>query len=428
MKNLRQEYAVSAMTLRFRPCTLVTLAILLAFTSLHARPAETAAKPKVRAITGFIRIDREHFQTQITDAITMLGQAKTAIEQGGYEVESIRITTQPFPEYVRGMSKSDALGFLRGLDELAVKEGVDLNIGPAMLQESSVTSSAELLTELLASSKTVNASIVIASTNGIHWNNLRAAGKLIKAVAESSPHSQGNFNFAATAMLQPYAPFYPGSYHTGMGKQFAIGLESANVVAQVFSKVHEADGAIQQLTTALTADLRNIENIALRVQQQTGWVYMGIDTTPVPLKDVSIGAAIENFSGRKFGSSGTLTAAAVITKAVQAVPVKRVGYSGLMLPVLEDSLLAQRWAEGTYDIDSVLAYSAVCGTGLDTIPLPGDITEQQIQRILEDVASLAVKWGKPLTARLLPVAGKKAGDQTEFKDPFLVNTTIRAMP
>jgi uncharacterized protein (UPF0210 family) len=44
------------------------------------------------------------------------------------------------------------------------------------------------------------------------------------------------------------------------------------------------------------------------------------------------------------------------------------------------------------------------------------------------VASLSVRWRKPLSARLLPVAGKKAGDQTEFDDPFLVNAKIQQLP
>jgi uncharacterized protein (UPF0210 family) len=95
-----------------------------------------------------------------------------------------------------------------------------------------------------------------------------------------------------------------------------------------------------------------------------------------------------------------MTAARVITTAVKAVPVTQVGYSGLMVPIMEDKLLAQRWAESTYNIDSLLAYSAVCGTGLDTVPLPGDISVEQIERIFEDVASLATKWNKPLSARL----------------------------
>jgi uncharacterized protein len=79
-------------------------------------------------------------------------------------------------------------------------------------------------------------------------------------------------------------------------------------------------------------------------------------------------------------------------------------------------------------VDSLLAYSSVCGTGLDTIPLPGDITVDQMERIFSDVASLATKWNKPLSARLQPILGKKAGDRTEFEDPFLFNTTLHELP
>jgi uncharacterized protein len=105
-----------------------------------------------------------------------------------------------------------------------------------------------------------------------------------------------------------------------------------------------------------------------------------------------------------------------------------VGYSGSMVPVLEDRLLSQRWAESTYNVDSLLAYSAVCGTGLDTIPLPGDTAPEQMMRIFGDVASLAIKWNKPLSARLQPVKDKKPGDRTEFEAPDLFNTTLQALP
>jgi hypothetical protein len=96
-----------------------------------------------------------------------------------------------------------------------------------------------------------------------------------------------------------------------------------------------------------------------------------------------------------------------------------------MVPILEDNILAKRYAEGTFNIDSLLAYSAVCAGGLDTVPLPGDVSEDRIARILGDVATLAFKWQKPLAARLLPVAGKKAGDRTGFDSPSMVNTTIQ---
>jgi uncharacterized protein (UPF0210 family) len=258
---------------------------------------------------------------------------------------------------------------------------------------------------------------------------VQAAARLVKFVAEHSPGSAANFNFAATAMLAPYAPFYPGAYHLGEGRRFAIGTEAANVVDRVFAQTAgNAPLAVERLTRELSAHAVALEKLAQQVEKETGWEYMGIDATPAPLREVSIGAAIEKFTGARFGSSGTMTAAAVITRAVQSVPVKRIGFCGLMLPVMEDSLLAQRWSEGTYDLDALLAYSAVCGTGLDTIPMAGDVPQQQIERILGDVATLAVKWKKPLTARLLPVKGKKVGDRTEFDDPFLVNALIRAVP
>ena len=79
----------------------------------------------------------------------------------------------------------------------------------------------------------------------------------------------------------------------------------------------------------------------------TNWKYQGIDLTPVPLKEISIGAAMESLLHGEIGSPGSLSVAYTITTAVKKVPVQQAGYSGLMLPVLEDSVLAKRWEAGT---------------------------------------------------------------------------------
>jgi uncharacterized protein (UPF0210 family) len=200
-------------------------------------------------------------------------------------------------------------------------------------------------------------------------------------------------------------------------------------VQAVFSHTHgDFAASVAALTEALTVHAKVAEDVGMRVASAHGWTYKGMDPTPAPLGDTSIGAAMETYSGAQFGSSGTLTAALLITTAVKAVPVKQIGYAGLMVPVMEDKLLAQRWAQNTYGVDALLAYSAVCGTGLDTVPFPGKITEQQLARILGDVAALAWKWHKPLSARLLPVKDKSAGDETEFRSQYLFNTQIHALP
>jgi len=401
--------------------------IFAPFHVTYAADAKDPHQPKIRAITAFIRLDRAHYEDQIQDTLKFLRAAKSAFEKSGYEVETIRITTQPFPEYTQGMSAADVLAFFRAYDAHAAKEGFDAAIGPAMTKDSDDPRNAELLAQILSTAKTLEGSIAIAGEDGIHWRSIRATATAMQYLAAHTTHSQGNFNFTATALVPPNTPFYPASF-TGEPHYFAIALQSANVVADVFAETHSADEAVTRLRDALGRYAQEIEATAKQIEQQTGWKYGGIDLSPAPLKEISIGAAIEKLDGAPLGSPGTLTAAAVVTRALKEIPVTHTGYSGLMLPVLEDSGIAQRWSEGRLTLDSLLSYSAVCGTGLDTIPLPGDVTQEQLARILGDVASLSVKWHKPLSARLLPIVGKKAGGMTELDDPFLVNAKIQPLP
>jgi uncharacterized protein (UPF0210 family) len=407
----------------------VFLVISLQAVAQSGSAPAASSNPKVRAITGFVRLDRATYRKQIGDALVVLRRVKAGFESSGYEVESVRLTTQPLAELASGLSEEQAVAFLAELEELSVKENFLPNVGPAMLHDSDNPAAMHLLERVLSTLPNIEASSIIADETGIHWKTIHRTAELVKYVSEHSPRSQGTFNFTATAMLKPFGPFFPGSYHTGAGGQFAIGFEGANVVRDVFAKDKgNAEAATADLTAALTKHASVAAAVGKKVAGETGWTYLGVDPTPAPLGDVSIGAAIEAFTGAKFGASGTLTAAHIITAAVKAVPEKQVGYSGLMVPVLEDKVLAQRWAESTYNIDSLLAYSAVCGTGLDTIPLPGDVSLEQMARIFGDVASLAVKWNKPLSARLQPVQGKKPGDRTDFEESALFNTTLHALP
>jgi uncharacterized protein len=413
--------------------TRIIFAVVLVVSMQAAARSNSAAtassNPKVRAITGFVRLDRATYRKEIVDALVVLRKVESEFESSGYEVETLRLTTQPLAELVAGLSEEQALAFLAQLDELSVKEKFLPNVGPGMLHDADDPATMNLLERALSKLPNIEASAIIADEAGIHWKTIRRTAELVKYVSQHSPRSQGTFNFTATAMVKPFAPFFPGSYHTGTGRQFAIGFEGANVVRDVFAKDKgNAQTAMADLTAELTRHASVAAAVGKKVAAETGWAYLGVDPTPAPSEDVSIGAAIEAFTGAKFGSSGTLTAARIITAAVQAVPEKQVGYSGLMVPVMEDKLLAQRWAESTYNIDSLLAYSAVCGTGLDTIPLPGNISTEQLERIFGDVASLATKWNKPLSARLQPIQDKKAGDQTDFQNPYLFNTTLHPLP
>jgi uncharacterized protein len=392
-----------------------------------AKSSATAVKLKIRTITAFINLEPAQYRQQVAETLEMLRRAKTIFESRGFAVETIRIATQPFPDYTKGMSTQQAVAFFKEYDALAEKEKFAAGIGPAMLNADDSESQADLLAAILSATKHLRGSIVVAGEDGVRWKAIGATARAIKKLEDETEHSQGNFNLGAIAMVPPYSPFFTAAYHNGFGHQFAIGLESANVVEAAFKDAPDLDAAKRKLTDMLSDQASEIERHANRVDQETGWRYMGIDLSPAPLKEISIGAAIEELIAQPFGSSGTLTAAATITSAIKSIQVKQTGYNGLMLPILEDSRLAQRWSEGRVSLEGLLSYSAVCGTGLDTIPLPGDITVEQLDMIVGDMATLAFKWHKPLSARLLPVKGKGPGDMTEFDDPFLVNAVIQAV-
>src|ERR1051326_2104525 len=145
-------------------------------------PGAGAPKPKVRAITAFITIDAKSYPAQIEETVKFLSQVRDAVKAAGYDVAGIRISTQPFPDYTRGLTHDQALNVLHGIDDLAGKLHFAPNIGPAMVKDTDDTSSVELITEVLATPENrLNANIVTAGDDGIHWNAVRQAGLLIKS-------------------------------------------------------------------------------------------------------------------------------------------------------------------------------------------------------------------------------------------------------
>src|SRR5580704_13517109 len=196
-------------------------------------PAAAQGKPKIRTITAFIRLDPAQYKQQVADTLKMLRNAKARYGLAGYEVQTIRITTQPFPEYTHGMSKEAALALFHDLDALAKQEQVSISIGPALMTDKDDPVQAELLEEILGLTSKLYGSVAIAGNDGVHWKSVHAAAEIIKYLEDHGDKGLGNFRFAAIASVQAYTPFYPASYHEGLGHQFAIALESANVVAAV---------------------------------------------------------------------------------------------------------------------------------------------------------------------------------------------------
>ncbi len=106
---------------------------------------------------------------------------------------------------------------LRKYGELAAKLGFSPNLGAVQLTDDDDRATVDLAIDAFATTK-INGSMVVAGDNGIHWKSIREAARLVKAVSAKSPNGGGNLNFATTAMVKPYGPFYPGAWHNGAGQ------------------------------------------------------------------------------------------------------------------------------------------------------------------------------------------------------------------
>jgi uncharacterized protein (UPF0210 family) len=360
----------------------------------------------VRTITAGVTVQRDDPLAALQRAGAFLQVARRRFEAAGFTVQTTRIVTQPQDGYASGLPSSKFAELMR--DMKAAAQPHSLAIGPLGLRGDDA--GATVTAAVAAATAGVSSTIEIATAaSGIRPAGVDAAAAAIRRIADTD--AAANFNFAAIANVAPGVPFFPAGFHDGGPDQFMLGTEAAGLFLAVCRDVGELQGAGPALSAAYGAALATVAGVAAALEADSGWRFGGIDPTPAQWGENSIGAAVEALTGTAFGAPGTLAACRVLTEAVRTVAVRQTGYRGLFLPPMEDATLARRAFEH-FGLDALLAYSAVCGTGLDTVALPGDTSVGELRRILLDVASLAVKWNKPLSARLFPVPGRRAGEST----------------
>jgi uncharacterized protein (UPF0210 family) len=403
--------------------SLAASGLLLSSNSLSTVAAPTV-RPRIRTITAGVQLDRHVALAQVEGAVNFLQSARREFEERGYEVQTLRIATQPLSLYLPQWQRESSFQALERLDKLAADTGTIISLGPVASSPDSSADFAAWASELIARTSTLSFTRSVASAStGVDQGAIAEAARAMASIAHSSPGGEGNFRFAATAFCPPGTPFFPAAYYE-TPLAFSIGLETPALMLEALTGVQDMATAGKALQAHMDAALTSVEAVAHRLQVQHKRHYLGIDTSPAPGLDASIGAVIERMTGSAFGSPSTLTACAAITSVLKGLQVRTCGYSGLMLPVLEDRVLARRAVEGRYGISELLLYSSVCGTGLDVVPLAGDIAVGKLSALIGDTAALANRYRKPLSARLFPVPGKLAGDLVSFENPFLTDSVI----
>ncbi len=374
---------------------------------------------KIRTITTGFNLKCPLQKKQIQRIAFFLREAKQAYESEGFTVQTVRVATQPWEDYFS--SQKQIVDLAKKLEDLILEHQIDyFNMGTTR-----IVKNMPLVYQLIKNTTRGFCTVLVTDGRKMNIDAARQAARIIKRLSVLDADGFTNLRFAAIFNTKPGSPFYPGAFHRGP-LSFAVGTENSDLVYKAFSQAKDIKRAGTYLKALLTSEFKKVEKVGYRLQREWNLEFGGIDVSIASSVKAteSIAFAFEKLGLGKFGEPGTLAIAKVITDTLRDLKVKMCGYSGLMFPVLEDYGLARRNKEGMYDLINLLTYSAVCGTGLDTIPLPGNVPDKKLFALLLDIASLSQKLNKPLSARLMPVPGKKAGEMTDFKFEYFANSRI----
>ena len=299
---------------------------------------------------------------------------------------------------------------------------------------------AALLPELIAAyGDLCNACVnVPLDENGVLDNELiEQSVYAVQRIANITPRGEGNFNFTVNFNCKPFIPYFPAGYHLShLSNSFVIGLETPDLLVEVLKSVPKSPhnqfyaDCYQAMSQALQYHVDQVLEMLSAVKLSGEFEFAGIDSSAAPSKNCASMTKIYELMGLPyFGAAGSVEVSALLTKvfkSIQRVPL--VGFSGLMLAVTEDLGLAEGTQKHYFDIRALLTYSAVCGIGLDTVPVAGNVKAESIAAIMRDTGTMAFRLNKPLTVRLFPIPNKVAGEISEFESDDLCNCRLLRIP
>lgn len=340
------------------------------------------------------------------------------ITRAGFGVQTVRLSGPALDEPVsRDQLHTRAADLTAACRRAGVGSASLTALRPAALAELQPSDVAEVLAE----HPSLFTSVVVADGAEVDHAAAAFSGAVIRELA--SRDRDANFRFAAIANLGANAPLFPGSFSDGGAAGVSVALQSAGALLARARAAKPGDIAeAARLTQRCLQDqLGPLQAVLVPSCERHGLLFHGVDPSPACAPDAGIAEFLETVGGIRFGSPGTVATCAAVTTGIRSVGRPTVGYAGLMLPVLEDRVLARSWQEGRIDADSVIAYSSVCGAGLDTIPLPGSTQEHEVVAMIMDMAALSARWRKPLSARLMLAPVGSDPHRTEFRAPQVVN-------
>ena len=277
--------------------------------------------------------------------------------------------------------------------------------------------------------------LMTSDSTGISSLGVDAAARFILDASKKSASGYDNFRVGVSLNCPANAPFFPSSRHEGDNVSFSFALETVELVMDAIRSTQETEKTDLMrnrdcIIDKLVPKLQQVDKAGREIAEAAGVDYCGLDASlaPFPSENSSVGAIIEELLGSPVGSEGTVLVTSVLTDAIRESllqsRVTSVGFNGVMFSVLEDSVLAAALSRRGITLGSLLALSAVCGVGIDMVPISGLSFPEDVGGVILDAAGISATLNKPLSVRVLPIPHKLENEMTSFNMDFLCDSRI----
>ena len=326
---------------------------------------------------------------------------------------------------------ADFVKIAETLEKASQKIGVNFLGGYSALVQKGMSKADRLLIESIpeALSKTdhICSSISLGSTKtGIDMDAVKLMGEIVVKTAKATEgrDSIGCAKLVVFCNPTDDNPFMAGAFHgvTEGDTVINVGVSGPGVVRHALSKIHGENFEVLCETIKKTAfKITRVGQLVAKEASKRLNVPFGIvdlSLAPTPAVGDSIADIIQEMGMEYCGAPGTTAALAILNDQVKKGGIMASSYvgglSGAFIPVTEDSSMAKAADIGALTLEKLEAMTCVCSVGLDMIAIPGDTSASSISGIIADEMAIGMINQKTTAVRVIPVIGKKAGDEIEL--------------
>jgi hypothetical protein len=387
---------------------------------------------KIRTITLGVNWQENNDPALEDEVKDFFSKSNSIFSEKGYQPRTTRITLSPFAIQDEPDAAS-ARVIIKDVSAFCSDIGIRWFCVPFETAGGNMEKVNAVALDVAGQYKNAFINYIAAQDDQLDLNAFLQSARFVSDVSRLSDNGFDNFRCGVSFNCKSNGAFFPFTYHKGQNG-FSIALEWALFCVDVIKK--QQGRSLNDIRTDIIEGLlpvvRDVNDLGLKAEKETGMVYKGIDLSLAPHpedQDNSVAFIIELLGMSDFGEKGTTFLTSFLTNIINSVitrsQIRATGFNGVMYSVLEDPKLGQVNKEtGRLTVESLTAFSTMCGCGIDMVPVPGDLSAQRMASIMLDVGAISLRLNKPLGVRLLPIPGKVAGQLTDFDHDFLQNTTI----